>query len=943
MLLNVIEAAKRLGVSPATIRRKVNDDQFGGYAVRVGRRWKIPEDALLTYNKEPAEVETGPNWMIPPEEGAVWVVVEETRMRSYIEGLVRELKPDYIVVGVRKGERIVSVLKLVQKEYRERIFHFEYFQLMPKDELQQVLENKVVLLLDDTMQRGRGLRLVREWFERQLSGRIKVYVACLFIRLEMRNRGQLEIPDVMAYQELDDPTYRLATAELSWYHGCLWPLDENHPMVWIKMPGTILDERLNVALSKLGRLLEMPAPMQDTTIRMLVVDLMKSPMWQSLGLPKTAHEWKNKKLRLIWDKEKGRLLIAGIWFPTLKAAIRWLATYQPSPADPWYPYMSIQDTAAWQRLSPDQQALSLFNAWAIYSGTKLICTAVSELLTSFPEEIPRDIRKWNVEEEDFIRSFGKPCAERIKATIQSEIQKTLELSTHARIIGPELPLRTSAPLPVMQEALTLHDHVRPLVELLKRLAKDHGEGEDTNFEGVSYEELREALGGRVALMLDIALDYGFAKPTNLISTIGNIITVQRGFKDTEKDADPKSNSPGPSQLVEQRLISAVHLVCHSFEDCNPGGSLHQLAFNKLLVNIQADLARGEINPSDRKGINHIFTREVAREFGPMAYTPATLTPTTTVPVVSFLHDRGIIENPSNDQEKPLPIILARPMQLEQTLVSFQEAWSPDEERITKDVRLLCELHAKGTLGHGLPAKGNLLTALAACSSERRYVYYGFNLLKIWSASASMVMNRLGEKVRSQITEADVKPDLVRMLRAAASLSDKTKWYRTLADLRNSIERVNVEPDLLMAKRRLLGRIEQTPYIQREGICRFVMDAEPLVRLVGILLRYAVTQIGLLTDAKLAKKPEGAQPRGNFRPTDMEAEPRNFAEVCMMLRVQGPIEIEKAQMALDRLSSLSEHAQINTDVLRDLTQVCDTVFDVIDNTEQIIQKKGYRTE
>jgi excisionase family DNA binding protein len=943
LLLNIVEAANRLGVSSTTIRRKLRDDQFGGYAVRVGRRWKIPEDVLLAYNGEPTEEEIGPNWMIPPEEDAVWVVVEEARIRSYVEGLVRELKPDFIVVGVRKGERIVSVMKLVPKEYRERVFHFEYFKLMPRDELQQILENKVILLLDDTMQRGRTLRHVREWFERQLSGKIKVYIACLFVRLEVRNRGQLEIPDVMAYRELDDPTYRLATAELSCYHSYLWPLDENHPMVWVEMPSTISDESLDTTLSELGRLLEMPVPVQDKNIRMLVIDLVKAPMWRSLGLPKTAHEWPNKKLRLIWDKEKSRLLITGIWFPTLKATIRWLTTYHPSPSDPWYPYMSIQDTATWRRLDPDQQALSLFNAWAIYSGTKLICTAVAELLTGFPEEIPSDIRKWNVEQEDFIRSFGKQCAKRIKATIQSEIQKTLEFSTQARITGPEMPLRTTAPLPVMQKALTIHDHVRPLVELLKQRASEREEKEDTAFGGVSYEELREALGEDVDLILDIALDYGFTKPTNLISRIGNFITVQRGYKDTEKDADPKSNSPGSSQLVEQRLVSAVHLLCHSFESCNPGDSLHQLAFNKFLVNVQANRAKGNINPSNRNGINHIFIREVAREFGPMAYTPATLTPTTTVPIVSFLHDRGRIKNLIDDQEKSLPIILTRPTQIEQVLISIQEAWSPDEETVTKDVGLLCELHAKGTLGQGIPTKGNLLTALVACSSEQRYVYYGFNLVRIWSASASMVMNRLGEKVRSKIAEASVEPDLVRMLRAGASLSDKTKWYRTLTDWRNSIERVRVEPDLLMAKQRLLGRIEHTPNLQRESICRSVMDIEPLVRLVGTLLRYAVTQAGLVTDSEYAKKPKGAQPRDGFRPADDGVEPCNFAEVCIMLHVQGPIEIEKAQTALDRVASLSDKTEINADVLRDLTRVWDTVCSIINDTEQTIQRKGYKLE
>ncbi len=943
MLLNVIEAAKRLGVSPTTIRRKLNDDRFGGHAVRVGQRWKIPEDVLYTYEEKPAEEVSGPHWMSRPDEGGVWEIVKETQIRSYVERLVAELKPDFIIVGVRKGERIFTILKLIPREYRERVFHLEYFQLMPKDELQELLENKTVLLLDDTMQRGRGLRHVREWLERQLRGRIKVYVACLFLRLAMRNEGKVEIPDVMVYQELDEPTYRLATAELSCYHRYLWPLDENHPMVWAEMPGTIPDERMAVTLSKLGRLLEMPAPVQDQNIRMLVVDLVTTPTWQSLGLPRTAHEWQNKKLRFIWDKEAGRLLIAGIWFPTLKATARWISTYQTSTSDPWYSYMSTQDTATWQRLDLEQKALSLFNAWAIYCGTKLICRAITELLVNFPQEVPRDIRKWNIEEEDFIRSFGKRCAERIKAAIQSEIQKTLEFNTQTRVMGPELPLQTPKSLPMMQKALTIHDHVRPLVELFKRLVKETENEEDSDFQGVSYEYLRRELGEETSFILDLALDYGFAKPSNLISTEGNLITVQRVYKDTENKADENTRASNAAQLDEQRLFSATDLLCHTYEKCNPGDSLLTLIFHKLCVNVQANLAKGDINPSERSGINHIFVREVAREFGPMAYTPATLTPTTTISVVSFLYDKGKIKNPLSEQTQSSPIVLVRPTRLEQALISFQEAWSPDEEKVSKDVRLLCELNAKGTLGQGNPTKGNLLTALAACSSERRYVYYGFNLVRIWSSSASMVMNRLEEQITNKSTEAKIEQDIIRMLRTGASLSDKTKWYRTLSNWRTSIEKVPIEPDLLMAKQRLLSRIEHAPNLERGSAARFVMDIEPPIRLVGTLLRYAATQAGLLADTRWAKKPEGVRVRDGFEPMNVDAEPRNFAEVCVALRVQGPVEIEKACEALDRLASLGDKDEINTGALGDLKQVWNTLQGVIDSTEKSLQKRGYKLQ
>lgn len=943
LLLNVKEAAQRLGISSTTVRRKIKDDKFNGNAVLVGRRWKIPEDILLSYNGEYPEVESGPHWMRPPEEDAVWTVVDEFRMRTYVEGLVTGLKPGFIVVGVRKGERIVSILKLVPKEYRDRVYHFEYFQLMPKDDLQKILENKTVLLLDDTIQRGRSSKQVRDWFESQLNGKIKVYVACLFARLELKNRGQLEVPDVISYQELDDPTYRLATAQLSCYHRYLWPLDENHPMVWVEIPNTISEECIAASFGKLGRLLELPAPVPSENIKMLVVDLIKSPLWRTLGLPSTAHDWPNKKLRLIWDKDKGRLLIAGIWFPTLKASIRWLSTYHPSPTDPWYPYMCIQDDMMWKRLEPKQQALCLFNAWSIYCGTKLISIGVTELLSSFSQEFPRDINRWNVQYEDFIRSFGKLCADRIKTSIQSEISRVLEYSAQQNFNSLELPLRTNAYISVMEREFTIPDRVKPLAELLRQMAAEFEKDEDLDFEGVSYDDLRQKLGEKIDFMLDIALDYGFAKPSNLVSANGNQIIVQRVYKDTEIDASGKSGASNSAQLIEQRLYSAIDLLCHTYEDCNPGDSLRHIAFNKLLVNIQGNLSLGKINPSDRNGLSQIFVREVPREFGPMAYTPSALTPTTTLPIASFLSERGKIKKFQGDQDQSYPIVLLKPKQIGQTLMAFQEAWSPHEEKIRSDIRLLCDLHSRGTIGHGNPTKGSLLTALVACSNEKRFIFYGFNLIRIWNASGGMVMNSISQKIRNQTVETNIVPDFIKMLQTGGSLSDKTKWYRTMVNWRNGIAEIDVNPDLVMAKQRLLSRIEYSPNLEHGTKARLVMDIEPLIRLVGTMLRFSATQIGIVSDASWGKKPDGSSPRPGFQPTSMEDEPSNFPEICLALRAQGTIEIEKAQSALAQIATLGDHDPITLEIFQGLTLIWNIVQDIISTTERAILKGGFQLE
>ena len=182
-LLDIKDAAIRAGVSVSTIRRRLKDDRFDGHAVQVGRRWKIPADALfLPAETRTVESESGPHWISPPQFGPGWKILDRAKMVSYVEQLIEKTHPDFIVVGVRKGERIVSVLKLLPEKYRAIVYHFDYFKLLPEDECKKSLKNKTILLLDDTVQRGRSLWLVREWFKEQSEKSAKVHIGCLFVR-----------------------------------------------------------------------------------------------------------------------------------------------------------------------------------------------------------------------------------------------------------------------------------------------------------------------------------------------------------------------------------------------------------------------------------------------------------------------------------------------------------------------------------------------------------------------------------------------------------------------------------------------------------------------------------------------------------------------------------------------------------------------------------------
>ncbi|MCK4387618.1 MAG: helix-turn-helix domain-containing protein [Dehalococcoidia bacterium] len=928
-LLDLKDAAARAGVSVSTIRRRLKEDRFGGHAVQVGRRWKIPVDALfLPAETGPVERESGPHWISPPQFGAGWKMLDRAKMVSFVEQLIEKTHPDFIVVGVRKGERIVSVLKLVPKKYREIVYHFDYFKLLPEDECKERLKGKTILLLDDTMQRGRNLRLVREWFEEQSERSAKIHIGCLFVGLEIRNRGDLEVPDVIAYRELDDSTYRLATAELSHVHRCLWPLDENHPIVWITMPELPSDESVFQALGKLGRLLELPSPLQEANVRMVVVDQITMPSWQSLGIPKTAHDWPNKKLRLLLDSNSKQLLIAGIWFPSLRAGKHWLSTHLPSSADPWYPYMYVQDRETWRKLTPEQQALSMFGAWAIYCGVRLICTAIIELVRECPEGFPSSSEDWHIENEDFIRSFGKPHAERIAKHVRQEISTALQVGRTAIRGEEQIVLHELQPAPVMTDKITVHDHVQPLRQVLHRKSQDweHKESVKEGFPGLSYEELSEILGEELDCILDIALDYGFAKPDIRVDFPDNSVVVQRAYKSTEQNSEEEVGMT-EGMLVDKRLLATVPLLCHMFKSYNPGQPLRQLVFNKLLVNLQANLAKGAINPSNSEGVDQILVKEIPEKFGPLAYTPDVLTPNISKPIVSYLFGKRVIKDPFGKEEQGQTIVLENPIDnVDSLLESLQSVWSERGETVDADLGLLCKLCAVPSFGSGVPTSGNLLTALAASSSERRFVHYCSALIDLWHASVNSILNRLGEKVSTGQSLADAYSDVQTMVRAGGSLSDKVGWYKNLRSIRTALDEFNPGREFVIARRRLLSRIEVEPRTDPDSKAGFVVTIEPLVRLYGIMVRFTATQFGLVTDP-LAKSPTGLQPRTKFNPSDPDDEPCNFAEVCMALRTQGSVEIEEAAVALDKLSSSGE-GQMGQEAITSLLKVWQVVDKII---------------
>ncbi len=313
----------------------------------------------------------------------------------------------------------------------------------------------------------------------------------------------------------------------------------------------------------------------------------------------------------------------------------------------------------------------------------------------------------------------------------------------------------------------------------------------------------------------------------------------------------------------------------------------------------------------------------------MAYTPDVLTLNNSKSLVPYLVGKRVIKikNTFGKGDQSQSIVLETPIaNIDSLLESLQSVWSERDESVNADLGLLCKLCAVSSFGSGIPTRGNLLTVLAATSSEKRFVHYCGELIGMWHVSVGLTLNRLGEKLSTGKVLANPHLDVQTMLQAGGSLSDKVGWYKNLRSIRIALDKFNPGREFVMAKKRLLSRIEAEPRLNQESGAGFIVTVEPLLRLYGTMIRFAATQVGLI-EGSLAKKPIGMQRSSKFSPSDPNHKPSNFAEVCVALRTLGPVEIEEAAVALDEISSLGER-EIDQEAIMPLLKVWQVVNKII---------------
>ncbi len=957
--LSVQEAARQWGVSVATVRRMLDEGQLGQAAFKVRRQWRILATAVPRRRFEPRSTKRIRG------KGAIgeWEAEFTPQLAVFVAELIQRVQPRFIIVRHRKGERVFAALQLLPEEVLPTVFELEYFLLMPPAERKAVLSNAVVLVLDDTMQSGRYSQWMREWFERQAPN-VQVRTACLFIRRSLRVNQELAVPDVEAFQELDDYEFRLATAELSRVYRSLWPLDLEHPTVSVTLPDEWDFRRVANALSPLGRLIELPPLVSEEQVRVLVVEDLPDSVLRGLDRPRIIGSWP-PKLRCIWVEETRRLVLAGIWFPSIRATQRWLSAFRPDVSSDWYPYLGLDEPDSWSHLDAGQRAHRLFRAFALYGGARIVAHGLAAIAVAGGTILSSRLLDdpLAVEDEDYVRVYGRSPAERILEAIRLQMHHDARRAV-AAMQSPSLPL-DEPPISTPVAGFTIREFVDPLVRVFKKFPGDLAGQDDEPSSPLTWgvleveaEKIASSLDKRVipdetrsprwssqfSSRVDVGVDYGYLSPRNVLITTQTerspVITVGRGYEAGELS---KENSVAETDgtLATKRLVFGVPVLLSRFQEA-AGLSLGvpRLVFHKLFVNLQAGLSSGFIDAKGAK-VDRTLILEVAEPLGPMSYTPPRVTPHDNVDIDSFLVRRGVLRREPGQSGDDSRLVVLPQFDAVKVLPRFVEYWGDTGDALGNHAELVGHLYAgiSKSRDYRGPTAGDLLTALASCSTEERFLRYSIEDIKIWAEAGTGVVSALTSGIDVGAPSQIVIEELRRLHRACSALSNKLKWYATIPSWRAKIEETALPGHLQSTRISVLKRVAAAPVWDREsGPCaRQVLAIEPMMQAVSSGLRYIATDLGVA--GGMERQPRASAPCSRFHPLDRNHSWCNLAECMLALRAQGPFEVEAVSDSVAYLQTWGG-AELESVAASALSQVWSKVDEL---AQRVVRQPSRRNE
>lgn len=196
-LITVEEVANIYSVSLSTVRRWIRSEKLTSAGKKAGGQWRFdPElirrafdQGLLSgANRAPVYRDQENPFVKLPD----WARPIIVRWRNALDSVIEEFHPDHVIVNDRRGASIWRLLLLKQYSWGKNLWHSSAMELMEPAEVRRVFTNQRILLFDEMIQYGRGLRKRRKALE-AIGSEVESF-ACI------RRRSYAETGRLVEYQ-----------------------------------------------------------------------------------------------------------------------------------------------------------------------------------------------------------------------------------------------------------------------------------------------------------------------------------------------------------------------------------------------------------------------------------------------------------------------------------------------------------------------------------------------------------------------------------------------------------------------------------------------------------------------------------------------------------------------------------------------------------------------
>lgn len=828
-LISVTDAAELLGKHPMTVRRWASEGRIESR--RVGGQWRIMRaavEAVLGLGGDPAMDHALPH---PHEIKNDWIQRRRTQFQAFVHGQTEQFRPDYLVLVDRKG-RLFDSLSLIPPHLADKVLYPSALHWMSDDD---ALRGKRIIVLEESIQRGRNLRRIRESLE---SHGAEVLSLTLIRRRSLFESGELVEPTAVTCLDLSDQEFAHATAQISAVlQSDVICLDVDHfPACQIRLKSVATREAVATALGSLGRLFLLPTPSPGLRVDCFTVDAPNFFDWSKLRLPRSVTEEGVLKLRVYHDyrTETPVLYIVPVVFPEASFTKDEVSLIAQSGDEAWSRYIIIPEK--WNTFSTEAKVELLFRCLVIYCSTQLLLQALPHL-RSIADDLPLDLSRdaLSVTDQGLSRTFGSietaELADRTRRELTESWEKITQPSWH-----PVEPTRSS----VWQAVGDTLDDSKDVDDLFRILTSFPHSTDPTC--GLSRTELLAALkwdADRLSRVFDFALDRGLLKPLVEIRGVDGHYRCLRTYRATEYGSwRSGSEARTPEALAAKRISLIIPYVLDRL--MSKGGSLSKgvpdMLRDKIFTNLQHDWDVEKFGP--------LYLGWAPHFFGPLPNVPALNRPSGGFQSIGqFAIDRGVCELKSVDANHP-----ERKLLLPRNDVPWREKFEAQLTGIERDyLEGLIDIYY--AVYHAFEETGDPLTTLASCRNRFLTYVCGFQDLVLWRENMELALEQMDLNFGNPKPPSCIKI-LERATAARKQVEDKLRRYGRLDEAKSTLsQRLKDYPRAALAQSILqdfdpptVDDNEPYPLGRMQGLT-------PLLEHVTTLVHLVATKLGMAVDKR----------------------------------------------------------------------------------------------